>query len=111
MTFKESIELNQRARREAHAGAEGRQHQDRVDAIFGSQEQYAQKFIDEFKAAGVNPQDVLAQSFNMDDVLYWIEQRARVRQAGGLSRRHRPHRHPPIPRLTLDELRAASNRA
>ncbi|MCY3730095.1 MAG: glycerophosphodiester phosphodiesterase, partial [Rhodospirillaceae bacterium] len=33
----------------------------------------AQKLIDEYKAAGVSPSDVWAQSFSLDDVLYWIE--------------------------------------
>ncbi|WP_298433599.1 glycerophosphodiester phosphodiesterase family protein [uncultured Jannaschia sp.] len=38
-----------------------------------SQEDYAQKLIDEYKAAGIDPSRVWAQSFNLDDVLYWIE--------------------------------------
>ena len=38
-----------------------------------TQEQYAQQMIDDYKAAGVNPKKVFAQSFNLDDVLYWIE--------------------------------------
>ncbi len=38
-----------------------------------SQENYAQKMIDEYKSAGVPASDVWAQSFNLDDVLYWIE--------------------------------------
>lgn len=38
-----------------------------------SQEDYAQKMIDEYKAAGVPASDVWVQSFNLDDVLYWIE--------------------------------------
>lgn len=38
-----------------------------------SQADYAQKLIDEYKAAGVPPEDVWPQSFNLDDVLYWIE--------------------------------------
>lgn len=38
-----------------------------------SQEDYAQKMIDEYKAAGVPASEVWAQSFNLDDVLYWIE--------------------------------------
>jgi glycerophosphoryl diester phosphodiesterase len=38
-----------------------------------SQEDYAQKMIDEYKAAGVPASDVWAQSFNLDDVLYWIK--------------------------------------
>ncbi|MCB4454536.1 glycerophosphodiester phosphodiesterase family protein [Leisingera sp. McT4-56] len=38
-----------------------------------SQADYAQKLIDEYKAAGIPASDVWAQSFNLDDVLYWIE--------------------------------------
>lgn len=38
-----------------------------------TQEQYAQQMIDEYIAAGVPPEDVYAQSFLLDDVLYWIE--------------------------------------
>ena len=38
-----------------------------------SQEAYAQQLINEYKAAGVKPEDVFAQSFNLDDVLYWIK--------------------------------------
>tara|TARA_R110002020_G_scaffold429466_1_gene639017 strand:- start:379 stop:1587 length:1209 start_codon:yes stop_codon:yes gene_type:complete len=38
-----------------------------------SQQDYAQKMIDEYKAAGVPASDVFPQSFNLDDVLYWIE--------------------------------------
>ncbi len=37
-----------------------------------SQTDYAQKLIDEYKAAGVPAADVWPQSFNLDDVLYWI---------------------------------------
>jgi len=37
-----------------------------------TQEDYAQQMIDEYKAARVNPRKVFAQSFNLDDVLYWI---------------------------------------
>ncbi len=38
-----------------------------------SQQDYAQKLIDEYKAAGIPASDVWPQSFNLDDVLYWIE--------------------------------------
>lgn len=38
-----------------------------------TQEQYAQQMINEYKAAGVAPEDVWAQSFNLDDVFYWID--------------------------------------
>eukprot|EP00178_Gracilaria_changii_P021752 TRINITY_DN644_c0_g1_i2.p2 TRINITY_DN644_c0_g1~~TRINITY_DN644_c0_g1_i2.p2 ORF type:complete len:246 (-),score=44.37 TRINITY_DN644_c0_g1_i2:3609-4346(-) len=42
-----------------------------------TQEQYAQKLIDEYKKAGVSSDDVWAQSFNLDDVKYWIENEPR----------------------------------
>jgi glycerophosphoryl diester phosphodiesterase len=38
-----------------------------------SQQDYAQKMIDEYKAAGINPKSVFAQSFNHDDIRYWIK--------------------------------------
>ncbi|MGQ4878556.1 glycerophosphodiester phosphodiesterase family protein [Billgrantia sp. LNSP4103-1] len=38
-----------------------------------SQEDYAQKLVDEYKQADVSPGDVFAQSFSLEDVLYWIE--------------------------------------
>ncbi len=38
-----------------------------------TQQMYAQKMIDELKAAGVRPRDVFPQSFNKPDVLYWIK--------------------------------------
>jgi glycerophosphoryl diester phosphodiesterase len=37
-----------------------------------TQEDYAQKMIDEYKAANVPASRVWAQSFNIDDVRYWI---------------------------------------
>jgi glycerophosphoryl diester phosphodiesterase len=37
-----------------------------------TQQAYAQKMIDEYKAAGVAPSRVFPQSFLKDDVLYWI---------------------------------------
>ena len=46
-----------------------------VDMPFNgfSQQDYAQKLVDEYKAAGIDPSRVWLQSFNLDDVLYWIE--------------------------------------
>ncbi len=38
-----------------------------------TQEAYAQKMLDEYKEAGVAPESVFAQSFNLDDILYWIK--------------------------------------
>ena len=40
--------------------------------MFGSQEAYAQKLIDEYTEANIPPTHVFAQSFNYADVLYWI---------------------------------------
>jgi glycerophosphoryl diester phosphodiesterase len=37
-----------------------------------SQEDYAQKMIDEYRQAGVSPRRVWAQSFDKNDVLYWV---------------------------------------
>jgi len=37
-----------------------------------TQEAYAQKMIDEYKAAGISPRRVFAQSFDQRDILYWI---------------------------------------
>ena len=38
-----------------------------------TQEDYAQKLIDEYKAAGIPAADVFPQSFNLADILYWIK--------------------------------------
>ena len=37
-----------------------------------TQQDYAQQMINEYKAAGVKPEHVYAQSFNIDDIRYWI---------------------------------------
>jgi glycerophosphoryl diester phosphodiesterase len=42
-----------------------------------TQEDYAQQMINEYKEAGVHPRKVFAQSFNLDDVLYWLENEPR----------------------------------
>ncbi|MCG8610682.1 MAG: glycerophosphodiester phosphodiesterase [Pseudomonadales bacterium] len=47
-----------------------------------TQEDYAQQMIDEYKAAGVDPENVYAQSFNLQDVLYWIQQEPAFGQQG-----------------------------
>jgi glycerophosphoryl diester phosphodiesterase len=38
-----------------------------------TQAAYAQKMIDEHKAAGVPARDVWAQSFDLNDILYWVK--------------------------------------
>jgi glycerophosphoryl diester phosphodiesterase len=37
-----------------------------------SQEDYAQKLIDEYRAARVKPRHVWAQSFDIEDIRYWV---------------------------------------
>jgi glycerophosphoryl diester phosphodiesterase len=44
-----------------------------VETVFGSQANYAQAMIDEYKDANISPKKVWAQSFNKDDILYWIK--------------------------------------
>jgi glycerophosphoryl diester phosphodiesterase len=62
-----------------------------------SQEDYAQKLIDEYKAAGIPPSDVWPQSFNLDAVRYWIENEPDFgRQAVYLDGRYRDKRFDPM---------------
>ena len=76
LTLRESIALNRKLgvkhTPELKAG-----NPQRIQQIFGSQAAYAQKMIDEFKRAGVNPRDVWPQSFNLDDVLHWVRNEPR----------------------------------
>ncbi|MDA8747172.1 glycerophosphodiester phosphodiesterase family protein [Litoreibacter sp.] len=46
-----------------------------VDMPFNgfTQEDYAQKMIDAYKSAGIPASDVWVQSFNLDDIVYWIK--------------------------------------
>jgi len=78
----------------------------RIQAIFGGQAQYAQKMIDTYKAAGVDPKQVWAQSFDLNDILYWIRNEpAFGRQAVYLDSID-PTANPPIPRQTNAQLTA-----
>ncbi|MYM63649.1 glycerophosphodiester phosphodiesterase family protein [Pseudomaricurvus sp. HS19] len=45
-----------------------------------TQQDYARQMIDEYKSMGVHPRDVFPQSFNLDDVRYWIAQESRFGQ-------------------------------
>jgi glycerophosphoryl diester phosphodiesterase len=105
LTFRESITLNESLGVKHTPELKGATHQDRVDAIFGSQENYARKIVDELQQAGVNPRNVWLQSFNKDDVLYWVKHRpAFGRQAVFLDSID-PTVTPAIPRQSLQELR------
>jgi glycerophosphoryl diester phosphodiesterase len=103
LTLKESIELN-KALGVKHTPELKSGDPARIAAIFGDQAGYAQKMIDAFKEAGVHPRDVWAQSFNKEDVLYWIRHEPRFgRQAVYLDDID-PTVMPPVPPLSLAEL-------
>jgi glycerophosphoryl diester phosphodiesterase len=104
MTFRDSIELNKSLGVKHTPELKSAEHQERVDAIFGSQAAYAQKFIDEMVNAGANPEDVWAQSFNKDDVLYWIKHDPAFGKQAVYLDSIDPTVNPPIPRLTFNEL-------
>lgn len=47
-----------------------------------TQAMYAQQMIDEYKAAGINPRDIFAQSFDIADIRYWLKNEPKIgRQA------------------------------
>jgi glycerophosphoryl diester phosphodiesterase len=51
-----------------------------------TQQMYAQQMIDDYKAAGVSPRRVWPQSFDINDVYYWIQNEPRFgKQAVALS--------------------------
>jgi len=78
----------------------------RIQAIFGGQAQYAQRMIDIYKAAGVDPKKVWAQSFDINDILYWVRNEpAFGRQAVFLDSVD-PTANPPVPRQTNEQLAA-----
>jgi glycerophosphoryl diester phosphodiesterase len=73
-----------------------------------TQEDYAQQMIDEYKAAGVKPKNVYAQSFNLNDVLYWITYEPQFgRQAVFLESRNLGPGGPGTLSPTMEELAAA----
>jgi glycerophosphoryl diester phosphodiesterase len=80
LTFKESIQLNKKL---------GVKHTPElksgdpvtINAVFGSQDKYAQALIDELIAGDVRPRDAYPQSFNINDILYWVRQTAYGSQA------------------------------
>ena len=71
LTLKESIALN-RSLGVKHTPELKSGNPARVNQVFGSQDNYAQALINEFKRAGVKPRDVYPQSFNLADVATWI---------------------------------------
>jgi glycerophosphoryl diester phosphodiesterase len=106
MTLRESVALNERNGVKHTPELKGGDPA-RIAAIFGGQAQYAQKLIDELRAAHVDPRDVFLQSFNPDDVLYWVRNAPEFgRQAVYLDSID-PTATPPIPGLTPEQLHQA----
>ncbi len=104
MTLRESIALNEK-NGVKHTPELKDGDPARISAIFGGQERYAQALIDELTAAGVDPSRVFPQSFDVNDVLYWVKNAPEFgRQAVYLDSID-PTVDPPVPGLTPAQLR------
>lgn len=75
LTHKESIELirNLGSYYTPELKGANRAANLQVEAVFGSQAAYAQAMLDDYKAAGISPSKVWPQSFDGNDVLYWLQ--------------------------------------
>jgi glycerophosphoryl diester phosphodiesterase len=80
MSLRDSIELNQR-NGVKHTPELKEGDPASIASIFGGQDRYAQTFADELHAAGVKPRDAFPQSFNVNDILYWIKNTPYGKQA------------------------------
>jgi len=80
MSLRDSIELNER-NGVKHTPELKEGDPASIASIFGGQDKYAQRFADELRAAGVKPRDAFPQSFNVNDVLYWIKNTPYGKQA------------------------------
>jgi glycerophosphoryl diester phosphodiesterase len=72
MTLRESVRLNEKlgvGHTPELTGGDVAQ----IQAIFGGQNAYAQALIDVLRDEGGDPRRVWLQSFNIDDVVYWVE--------------------------------------
>ncbi len=92
MTLRESIELNERngvkhtpeLKESVIDPATGKK---RIDEVFKHpthrtpQQNYAQAFADVLADEGVKPREAWAQSFNVEDVLYWVDHTRYGKQA------------------------------
>ena len=71
MTMRESIALNER-NGVKHTPELKESESTGMVGVCGGQAQQAQRFADELRDAGVDPKDAFSQSFNVNDILYWI---------------------------------------
>lgn len=72
MTHKESIELFRQLGMKMTPELKAPEVTMPYDGEY-TQEKYAQQMIDEYKEAQIPATDVFAQSFNLEDILYWIQ--------------------------------------
>jgi glycerophosphoryl diester phosphodiesterase len=105
MSLRESIQLNEsngvKHTPELKAGDPAR-----IAAIFGGQEQYAQELVNVLQEEGVDPDDVWLQSFNKNDVLYWLAHAPQFGKQAVYLDSIDPTVNPPIPPQTTQELNA-----
>jgi glycerophosphoryl diester phosphodiesterase len=80
LSLRESLQLNQKLRVK-HTPELKSGDPVSIAAVFGSQEKYALKLTTEMRSAGVRPRDAWPQSFNVEDVLTWVEKTEYGRQA------------------------------
>jgi glycerophosphoryl diester phosphodiesterase len=80
MSLRDSIELNQRLGVKHTPELKGGDPAT-IAQVFGSQKDYALRLADELRQAGVRPRDVWPQSFNVEDVLVWVDLTEYGRQA------------------------------
>jgi glycerophosphoryl diester phosphodiesterase len=80
VTLRESIRLNKRNGVKHTPELKGGDAAT-IAQVFGSQERYAQALADVLHEEGVDPDDAWPQSFNPNDVLYWIARTRYGRQA------------------------------
>jgi glycerophosphoryl diester phosphodiesterase len=104
LTVAESIALNERLGVKHTPELKGGDPV-RIAQVFGGQAQYAQRLVDELRAARVDPRRVWLQSFDKADVLYWVRQAPEYgRQAVYLDSVD-PTSTPPVPPQTPAQLR------
>ncbi len=103
MTLRESIALNEK-NGVKHTPELKSGDPKSIQEVFGSQAKYAQRLADELLSGGVKPEEAWPQSFNVDDVLYWIDNTQYGRQAVYLVD-YDDAKNVTIPPLPADELK------
>jgi glycerophosphoryl diester phosphodiesterase len=103
MTLRESIALNEKNGVKHTPELKGGDAE-QIRTIFGGQDKYAQKMIDELRDAGVDPHRVWLQSFDLRDILYWIRYAPEFGEQAVYLDSYDDTVTPPIPPLTFTEL-------